>query len=514
MIAGLAAAWLFDLSTLEGLLLGAILASTDGAAIFALLRGSTLRRRLARTLEGESGFNDPVAVLLVLGFIEWIQEPDYGIADMAGPVRRASSAIGLAVGRRGRLAGASQAFRRARLATRRPLPGRLAGDRRRSRSALADALHGSGFLAVYLAGLALGGAAIPAKRTIAAFHEGLALGRAARDVPHARPARLPEPARRRRARGHGARARRSSLVARPARRRSSRRCRSASRSREQRRARLGRPARRGARRARDLPGDRGRARAAGEFFNIVFFAVLLSTLLQGTTFERARAAARGDDERAGAAAAARRGGHDPAARRRGPRVPGRGRTTRSSGAPRARPRAAARRGRQRDRARRPGDPAARLDAAARRRPAPRARPPGGRATVSATCSSAGATARSARRRGRRAARAAARPIFSRVALAPRTTATRRTRTRSAASRSSSSCASAATSAAGCGCSRTAATPSPARSAAIGGRDELSQLGAAADAPREPGRARLAADRHRRAWPPTCRSERRGAAARR
>ena len=70
---GVAAAWLLDLSLLEGLLLGAILCSTDGAAIFALLRGSTLRRRLARTLEGEAGMNDPIAVLLVLGFIEWIQ---------------------------------------------------------------------------------------------------------------------------------------------------------------------------------------------------------------------------------------------------------------------------------------------------------------------------------------------------------------------------------------------------------------------------------------------------------
>ena len=49
-ITGLAAAWLFDLGTLEGLLLGSIIASTDGAAIFALLRGSTLRRSsLARS---------------------------------------------------------------------------------------------------------------------------------------------------------------------------------------------------------------------------------------------------------------------------------------------------------------------------------------------------------------------------------------------------------------------------------------------------------------------------------
>ena len=82
-IAGLAADLLFDFTLLESLLLGAILSSTDGAAIFALLRESTLRRRLARTLEGESGFNDPIAVLLVLGLIEWIQEPGYGLPDMA-----------------------------------------------------------------------------------------------------------------------------------------------------------------------------------------------------------------------------------------------------------------------------------------------------------------------------------------------------------------------------------------------------------------------------------------------
>src|SRR3712207_5550347 len=97
LIAGFAAAWLFDLSLLEGMLLGAILSSTDGAAIFALLRGSTLRRRLARTLEGESGFNDPLAVLLVLGFIHWIQEPDYGPVDLVLEFLREMS-IGLAIG--------------------------------------------------------------------------------------------------------------------------------------------------------------------------------------------------------------------------------------------------------------------------------------------------------------------------------------------------------------------------------------------------------------------------------
>ena len=82
LIAGVAAIWLFDLGTLEGLILGSAIAATDSAAIFAVLRGSRLRRRLARSLEGESGMNDPVAVLLVTGFISWIQEPGYGVVDM------------------------------------------------------------------------------------------------------------------------------------------------------------------------------------------------------------------------------------------------------------------------------------------------------------------------------------------------------------------------------------------------------------------------------------------------
>src|SRR3954452_19101968 len=96
VLTGLAAGLLFDLSTLEGLLLGAILSATDGAAIFALLRGSTLRRGLARTLEAESGLNDPIAVLLVLGFIDWLQNPGYGVLDMLGLLVR-QVVIGTAV---------------------------------------------------------------------------------------------------------------------------------------------------------------------------------------------------------------------------------------------------------------------------------------------------------------------------------------------------------------------------------------------------------------------------------
>src|SRR5215212_5388440 len=171
LLAGLAAAWLFDLSILEGMLLGAILSSTDGAAIFAVLRGSTLRRRLARTLEGEAGFNDPVAVLLVLGFIAWVQEPDYGIADMAVLFARQIGIGAVAGGVVGWLA--VQALRRTRLASAGLYPVASLAVAALAFGA-ADALHGSGFLAVYLVGLALGTAAIPAKRTITTFHTGLA----------------------------------------------------------------------------------------------------------------------------------------------------------------------------------------------------------------------------------------------------------------------------------------------------------------------------------------------------
>ena len=170
-VTGLAAAALFDFSSLEGLLLGSILAATDGAAIFALLRGSTLRRRLARTLEGEAGLNDPVAVLLVLGFIAWIQRPGYGIADMAALFAR-ELAIGASVGVATGLV-AVQAFRRIRLANAGLYPVASVAAAALAYGS-ASVLHGSGFLAVYLAGLVLGTLPIPARPVVDAFHQGAA----------------------------------------------------------------------------------------------------------------------------------------------------------------------------------------------------------------------------------------------------------------------------------------------------------------------------------------------------
>src|SRR3954452_14110157 len=168
--AGLAAHWIFEISVLEGMIVGAAIAATDSAAIFAVLRRSTLEKRLARSLEGESGMNDPVALLLVIGFIEWIQVPGFGLADMAGLLALKLS-IGIGIGfAMGRLAVA--ALDRVRLPTDGIYPVAsiaIAG----LTYGLAEVAHGSGLLAAYLTALALGTASIPARRTVVAFHEGL-----------------------------------------------------------------------------------------------------------------------------------------------------------------------------------------------------------------------------------------------------------------------------------------------------------------------------------------------------
>jgi cell volume regulation protein A len=171
-LTAVAAGLLFgELEPLEALLLGSTVAATDAAAVFAVLRGSTLRRRLARTLEGESGINDPIAVLLVIGCIEALDDPTYGVLDALLQAARELS-IGFAMGLT--VAAASVLFLRsvwlpsaglypvASIAT-----GALA-------FGAAQSLHGSGFLAVFLAGLVLGTASTPARRTIVTFHDGLA----------------------------------------------------------------------------------------------------------------------------------------------------------------------------------------------------------------------------------------------------------------------------------------------------------------------------------------------------
>jgi potassium/hydrogen antiporter len=169
-IAALAASWLLGLGTLESLILGSAVAATDSAAIFAVLRASTLRRRLARSLEGESGMNDPVALLLVTGFIDWIQDPGYGAQDMIVNFLlelTLGAALGVLIGFAVRWA-----VRNVDLPTQGLYPVASVAAAALSYG-LAELAHGSGFLSVYLTALILGTGVVPAQRTMLSFHQGL-----------------------------------------------------------------------------------------------------------------------------------------------------------------------------------------------------------------------------------------------------------------------------------------------------------------------------------------------------
>jgi len=170
-LAGVAAYQLFDLSWLHAFLLGAVIASTDAAAVFATLRFTNLRRRLARTLEAESGGNDPMAIALTVGLIEWIQKPTYGMGDLTLLLVR-QLGLGLVVGL-GLGFAATWMFARIPRSI-----GAFAPVASVAAAALAfgtaDVMGGSGFLAVYLVGLAVGSTPSRYRHQLVAFHEGLA----------------------------------------------------------------------------------------------------------------------------------------------------------------------------------------------------------------------------------------------------------------------------------------------------------------------------------------------------
>jgi potassium/hydrogen antiporter len=170
LVAGLAAHWLLNLSLSEGLLLGAILSPTDGAAVFALLRGVRLPRRVRLVLEGEAGLNDPVAVMLVLVMIQVVTRPSYSPLDAVWFLVR-ELGVGLILGAVvGGVAGA--ALRRMRSA-----PSGVALVATFAVAAIAygaaGSLEGSGFLAVYVTGLMLADAQLPERPAVLAFHQGL-----------------------------------------------------------------------------------------------------------------------------------------------------------------------------------------------------------------------------------------------------------------------------------------------------------------------------------------------------
>lgn len=173
LVVGVVASWVLDVSLTAGLLLGAIVSSTDAAAVFAVLRSQRvgLAGRLRPLLELESGSNDPMAVFLTVGFLELLANPGTDALTLVPWFvlqMGVGAVVGLAMARVSVLA-----VNRLRLEYDGLYPVVLIAVVLAT-FGVADLLGGSGFLAVYLAGIMLGNASFIHKRSLVRFADGLA----------------------------------------------------------------------------------------------------------------------------------------------------------------------------------------------------------------------------------------------------------------------------------------------------------------------------------------------------
>jgi cell volume regulation protein A len=167
----LAAHYLLDFSWQTAGLLGAALAPTDPAVMFSVFGRKEISGRTGTILEGESGANDPVGIALMLAAVSLAQSDSTSVAHAVGEFVLQLGA--------GILVGVVGAYVVVFTLRRVVLPDPALYPLRTLAFAgaiygLATVVHGSGFLAVYVAGILVGDAGIPAKRTIERFNTSLA----------------------------------------------------------------------------------------------------------------------------------------------------------------------------------------------------------------------------------------------------------------------------------------------------------------------------------------------------